>query len=185
MESDASLVDRTVRGEIAAFEVLVDRHRPVVERVAARIVGERDAEDVVQDSFLRAFNTLHGFRGDAAFKTWLLVIARNTALTALARRRDDPLDDDDGEPSGTSAQASPARTLEDLERRERLRSKLRQLRGPHRSVLVLRDMEGLSYNEIADITDMPLGTVKGRLYRAREELIELLRNNTYDWELPE
>ncbi len=79
----------------------------------------------------------------------------------------------------------PASRLEDRERRERLRSKLALLRDSHRSVLVLRDLEGLSYQEIAELTDTPLGSVKGRLFRARAELVELLRNNTYDWELPE
>ena len=74
--------------------------------------------------------------------------------------------------------------LEQRERQERLEFKLRGLRPEYRSLLVLRDLEGLSYGEIADVLEMPLGSVKGRLHRARGELIELLRNNTYDWELP-
>jgi RNA polymerase sigma-70 factor (ECF subfamily) len=74
--------------------------------------------------------------------------------------------------------------LEDRERQERLELKLRGLRPEYRSLLILRDLEGLSYNEIADVLDMPIGSVKGRLHRARGELIELLRKNTYDWELP-
>lgn len=183
MSDDAALVERTLAGELTAFEVLVDRHRPVVERVAARIVGEHDAEDVVQDSFLRAFHTLAGFRGEAAFKTWLLTITRNAALNVLAKRRDVSLGDED-EPDQLSP-GGPALSLEDRERRDRIRLKLRELRPAHRSVLVLRDMEGLSYDEIADVTNMPLGSVKGRLSRARMEMIDLLRNNTYDWELPE
>ena len=71
------------------------------------------------------------------------------------------------------------------ERRERLEGKLRMMRPAHRAVLVLRDVEGLSYEEIADVTASPLGSVKGRLHRARRELIKLLRANAYDWELPE
>jgi RNA polymerase sigma-70 factor (ECF subfamily) len=74
--------------------------------------------------------------------------------------------------------------LERRERQQRLELKLRGLRREYRSLLVLRDLEGLSYDEIAEVLDMPLGSVKGRLHRARSELIELLRNNTYDWELP-
>jgi RNA polymerase sigma-70 factor (ECF subfamily) len=74
--------------------------------------------------------------------------------------------------------------LERRERQQRLELKLRNLRAEYRSLLVLRDLEGLSYSEISDVLEMPLGSVKGRLHRARDELIELLRNNTYDWELP-
>ena len=78
----------------------------------------------------------------------------------------------------------PATELERRERQQRLELKLGLLRPEYRSLLVLRDLEGLSYTEIADVLEMPLGSVKGRLHRARDELIELLRNNTYDWELP-
>jgi RNA polymerase sigma-70 factor (ECF subfamily) len=74
--------------------------------------------------------------------------------------------------------------LEAGERRQRLQAKLRLLPPQHRAVLVLRDIEGLSYEEIADVTETPLGSVKGRLHRARRELADLLRTNTYDWELP-
>ena len=74
--------------------------------------------------------------------------------------------------------------LETRERRERLEGKLRLLRPEHRAVLVLRDLEGLPYEDIATATSMPLGSVKGRLHRARDELIDILRRNTYDWELP-
>ena len=79
---------------------------------------------------------------------------------------------------------SPADQLERRERRERLDKKLKGLGRTHRTVLVLRDIEGLSYEEIARITDAPVGSVKGRLHRARSEFIDVLRNNTYDWELP-
>jgi RNA polymerase sigma-70 factor (ECF subfamily) len=92
-----------------------------------------------------------------------------------------------GEEEDVAAPAArtPARQLEDRERRERLARKLRLLRPEHRVVLVLRDLEGLAYEEIAVATGMPLGSVKGRLHRARAELIDVLRNNTYDWELPD
>jgi RNA polymerase sigma-70 factor, ECF subfamily len=84
---DAELVRRTTRGELSAFEQLVDRHRPVVMRVAARIAGSDEAEDVSQDAFLRAFHRLEHFRGDAPFRSWLLRIAHNAALDHIARRR--------------------------------------------------------------------------------------------------
>jgi RNA polymerase sigma-70 factor, ECF subfamily len=182
---DAELVRRTSRGELSAFEQLVDRHRPVVIRVAARIVGSEDAEDVSQDAFLRAFHRLDHFRGDAPFRSWLLRITHNAALDHLGRRRAEPVDPETLEASEPSPARPPADRLELRERIERLERKLRGLTPEHRAVLVLRDAEGLSYEEIAEITDTPLGTVKGRLHRARLQFIEMLRANTYDWELPQ
>ena len=182
---DVELVRRSTRGDLSAFEQLVDRHRPVVVRVAARIVGPEDAEDVSQDAFLRAFHRLDRFRGDAPFRAWLLRIAHNAALDHLARRRPEPVDPQQFDASEPSASRPPAERLELRERIERLERKLRGLSAEHRAVLVLRDAEGMSYEEIADITDSPLGTVKGRLHRARREFVEMLRANSYDWELPE
>jgi RNA polymerase sigma-70 factor, ECF subfamily len=181
---DAELVRRTTRGELTAFEQLVDRHRPTVVRVAARIVGSDDAEDVSQDAFLRAFHRLEHFRGDAPFRSWLLRITHNAALDHLGRRRAEPVDPDTLDAAEESPSRPPADRLELRERIERLERKLRGLSPQHRVVLVLRDAEGLTYEEIADITDTPLGSVKGRLHRARREFVDMLRANSYDWELP-
>jgi RNA polymerase sigma-70 factor, ECF subfamily len=186
MEPDETLIERTLQGELSAFEELVERHRGIVFRVAARIVGIDDAEDVSQDAFLRAFHRLDQYRGTASFRTWLLQITQNTALNTLAwaRRRPTETADESPEPADPDPLRQPVRELERRERQQRLELKLGRLRPEYRSLLVLRDLEGLSYNEIADVLEMPLGSVKGRLHRARGELIELLRNNTYDWELP-
>jgi RNA polymerase sigma-70 factor, ECF subfamily len=180
---DAQLVRRSVSGDLSAFEQLVERHRQVVARVAARIVGADDAEDVSQDAFLRAFHRLGDFRGDAPFRSWLLRITHNAALDHLARRRAEPVDPETLDSSAVSPTRPPAESLELRERIERIERKLRGLSPQHRVVLMLRDAEGLSYEEIADITDTPLGSVKGRLHRARAEFIAMLRANTYDWEL--
>jgi RNA polymerase sigma-70 factor, ECF subfamily len=182
---DSELVRRTADGDLTAFEQLVDRHRPVVIRVAARIVGPEDAEDVSQDAFLRAFHRLGHFRGDAPFRSWLLRITHNAALDHLARRKDDPVDPEALAADELGGARPPAESLELRERIERIERKLQGLAPPHRAVLVLRDAEGFSYEEIAAITGTPLGSVKGRLHRARREFIEILRANTYDWELPE
>jgi RNA polymerase sigma-70 factor (ECF subfamily) len=179
------LVKRTLAGDLTAFEDLVQRHQDIVFRMASRIVGSDTAEDVSQDAFLRAFHRLDRFRGDASVRTWLLQITQNAALSSLQRRRTDPdgdLGTEDAQDSDAARQ--PVTELERRERQERLSLKLELLRTDYRSLLVLRDLEGLSYGEIAEILDMPLGSVKGRLHRARGELIDLLRNNTYDWELP-
>ena len=182
-EEDAPLVRRATAGDLGAFEQLVERHREVVVRVAARMVGSQDAEDVSQDAFLRAFHRLADFRGDAPFRSWLLRIAHNASLDHLARRRPEPVDPETFDASEESPQRPPAERLEVRERIERLERKLHGLSPQHRVVLVLRDAEGLSYEEIADITATPLGSVKGRLHRARREFIDMLRANTYDWEL--
>jgi len=186
MTTDEALVERTLAGDLSAFEALVERHRGVVHRVAARIVGDDEADDVAQDVFLRAFHRLAQYRGESPFRAWLLRIAHNAALNVLERRRPIPSDDPHQEPGAEpdEVRKTPADELELSERRERLRTKVRLLQPSHRAVIVLRDLEGLSYEEIAAVTDSPLGSVKGRLHRARNELIDLLRANTYDWELP-
>ncbi|MGH2960771.1 MAG: RNA polymerase sigma factor [Solirubrobacterales bacterium] len=177
---------RTLAGELAAFATLVDRHRDPAFRLAARIVGPQEAEDVVQDALLRAFHHLAEFRREASFRTWLLRITHNRALDTRARRRPDPVAEvPEPEPRQASGVRTPAEALEQGERRERLRWKLSQLRPAHGAVLALRDLDGMSYDEIAELTGVPLGSVKARLHRARAELIELLRRNTYDWELPD
>jgi RNA polymerase sigma-70 factor (ECF subfamily) len=188
MQSDQTLIERTLHGDLKAFEALVGRHRDVVYRVAARIVGPEEAEDVSQDAFLRAFHRLGKFRGDAPFRSWLLQITQNAALNAAGRRGRQPVDRSP-EPERAWAETpdpgrQPADTLEVRERQQRLEAKLAAMRPAYRSLLILRDLEGLSYDEIAQVMEMPLGSVKGRLHRARGELIDLLRNNTYDWELP-
>lgn len=187
--SDAELVDRARDGDLSAFEGLVDRHSEVVFRVASRIVGRDGADDVSQDAFLRAYNHLSEFEGRGAFRSWVLQIARNAALNERARRKPEPAGgsfelEATGELDATP-QKTPALDLEERERGERLEIKLLELRLEHRAVLVLRDIEGFSYDEIAEVTQTPIGSVKGRIHRARRELIEIMRDNNYDWELPD
>lgn len=184
--TDGDLVERARSGDLNAFEGLVERHRDVVFRVAARIVGVDDASDVSQDAFLRAFHRLDQLSGEGSFRSWLLQITHNAAVSHATRRRPEPVDPvvaDDDDQEGELL--TPAIALERHERVRRLEAKIRMLRIEHRAVLVLRDVEGLSYEEIGAATETPLGSVKGRLHRARAELINLLRHNTYDWELPE
>lgn len=185
--TDSELVDRAREGDAAAFEALVERHREVVHRVAARIGGRDAADDVSQDAFLRAYNHLPEFEGRGAFRSWVLQITRNAALNERVRRRPEPAGssmDMEGGDTIEVAEKTPATALEERERGERLELKLGELRFEHRAALVLRDLEGFSYDEIALVTESPVGSVKGRIHRARRELIEILRNNTYDWELP-
>ncbi|MBV9197086.1 MAG: sigma-70 family RNA polymerase sigma factor [Solirubrobacterales bacterium] len=187
MEPDEALIERTLTGDMTAFERLVERHQAVVFRTAARMVGPAEAEDVSQDALLRAFHGLPSFRRQASFRTWLLQITHHAAVNALTRsrrRRVDPAAEAEMEEIA-DPKPQPVESLETSERRGRLQLKLGLLRPEYRALVVLRDLEGLSYDEIAQVLDMPLGSVKGRLHRARGELIALLRANTYDWELPE
>lgn len=181
---DTELARRAAHGDLGAFEALVARHRDVVVRVATRIVGRDDAEDVAQDALLRAFHSLGSYRGDAPFRNWLLRIVHNLSLNELDKRRPMPVEVGEETPADLPESAQPASSLEQSERRDRLALKIRALRPEHRAVLVLRDLEGMPYEDIARITEAPMGSVKGRLHRARGELMDLLRNNTYDWEIP-
>ena len=181
---DRRLVAATLDGDLEAYAELVDRHRAVVARVGARLVGRDEADDVTQDAFLRAFHRLPRFRGEASFRSWVLRIAHNAAVDHLRRRPPEPVDPAEL-PEPERGPREPAEQLEVRERIERIERKLRGLTPAHRAVLVLRDVEGLDYDEIAAVTGTPIGSVKGRLHRARRELIAMLRANTYDWELPE
>jgi len=185
-DPDRALVERTLAGDLGAFETLVERHQGVAYRIAARIAGPDEAEDITQDSFLRAFHRLSRFRAEGSFRAWLLQIVHNTALNVRAGQRSEPREEVESlvEAAADELERTPAERLEDRERRERLDSKVRMLQPAHRAVLVLRDLEGMSYEEIATVTETPLGSVKGRLHRARRELIQILRENTYDWGLP-
>lgn len=184
-DSDTLLVERSQGGDLRSFEQLVERYRDVVYRVVARVTGDDDADDVTQDVFLRAYHRLDRFRAEGPFRAWLLQIAHNAALSHAGRRKFGavPLDVLEDEPPA-EARGTPADEVESRERRRRLDTKVKALSPRHRAVLVLRDIEGFSYEEIAQVTEAPVGSVKARLHRARGELIDALRHNTYDWELP-
>ena len=183
-DSDERLAAYSQAGDMRAFEALVGRHRDVVHRVATRIAGEDEADDVTQDTFLRAYHRLGHYRGEGSFRAWLLRIAHNTAVTTAERRMVGAIALSDLEGGSGNERLTPAEQLEASERRRRLSTKVRGLSPQHRTVLVLRDVEGFSYEEIAEVTSSPVGSVKARLHRARRELIDMLQRNAYDWELP-
>ena len=182
--SDEQLAAFARAGDMRAFEHLVARHRDVVHRVASRIAGDDEADDVTQETFLRAYHRLALYRGDGSFRAWLLRIAHNTAVSTAEHRTVGALSLTELDDGSANEPLSPAEQLEASERRRRLSTKVRGLSPQHRAVLVLRDVEGFSYDEIAQVTAAPVGSVKARLHRARRELIDMLRRNAYDWELP-
>jgi RNA polymerase sigma-70 factor, ECF subfamily len=169
-------VTQAAAGSREAFDELVRRYRrPVYNLVRALTGGDGDAEDLVQDVFVRAFRAIDGFRGDSAFKSWLYRIAVNVAHTHVQRRRtrevhsgarmvDAPLGD---VPDGDDLEAA-------VLRRQAIEHALASLPEELRVLVVLRDVHGLKYDEIAKIVKTPRGTVESRLFRARQQLRPML-----------
>lgn len=171
-ESDAALVARVRARDRAAFDALVRRHQTIVYRVCYRILGNpEDAADATQEAFLRAYRNLDSFRGQSAFKTWLMRLTVNVGLNERQRRKPPtgPLDEATV-PTGDSA-SSP---IEQAEAAAQLHQALRHLPPNHRAAVVLRDLEGFSYGETATILGVPEGTAKGWAHRGRERLKDLL-----------
>jgi RNA polymerase sigma-70 factor (ECF subfamily) len=186
-QEEAALLDRARDGDFEAFDELVTRHERQVYWAAKQIVGiEQDAEDVVQTTFLKALENLSGFRGEAAFGTWVRRIAVNTALKVLRKRRGlDTVsleaatrEDEDGvirHPEYIAAwDETPLQALESRELRALLDEAIAALPEKHRLVFVLRDVEGLSVAETAAALELSAANVKVRLLRARLALREAL-----------
>jgi RNA polymerase sigma-70 factor (ECF subfamily) len=182
--SDALLIERARSGDLESFNLLVARHERAVFAVAVRYMRSRErAEDVTQDVFLRAYRSLETFRNEAGegFRTWLLRIAANRALDTLraqARRPADSLDarlDDEEQPWEPEARDESALdfTMRDEVGRQ-LELALGQIHPDQRLAVVLSDIHGLPYEEIAEITGVALGTVKSRINRGRARLREVL-----------
>jgi RNA polymerase sigma-70 factor, ECF subfamily len=168
----AAWLARLRAGEVAAFEELVRTHQHRVYGVALRMLGNRaEAEEIAQEVFLRAHRTLADFRGDAKLSTWLYAIASRLCLTRLAAaerrlRRADGVDLE----RVADAREHPGAEIERGEVETALRRAIAELPEDRRIVVVLRDLEGLSYEEIAAALDLELGTVRSRLHRARMDL---------------
>lgn len=182
---DERAVTRFLAGDVGGFEAIVQQYSGMIFSLAARLVGPSEAEDVVQETFLRAFRGLERFRGDSSLKTWLYTIALNRVRArhgSMARLRQffvapKPADDDSFFDILDRAQDpgdSPEETALVSERRRRLRAAIRALPEEFRESVVLRDLEGLSYEEIAGVLDVPIGTVRSRIARGRAQLKETL-----------
>lgn len=192
---ESAILERARAGDAQAFGSLVERYQDRVFNAVYRMCGNADdAADLTQDAFVKAFRSLDGFRGESGFYTWLFRIAVN--LTLSARRRRKPvasLDDvsDDGRPraigeeadmrrNGEVERARPDRMAEAEEQKDAVWAALRALGEEHRAILVLREIEGFDYEQIADMLDIPPGTVRSRLHRARAALKAKLSNRRED-----
>jgi RNA polymerase sigma-70 factor (ECF subfamily) len=171
---DLTLVVRAQEGDTRAFEALVRRHQRQLYRLALRLVGNRsDAEDAVQDAFIAAWRRLSGFRGDAAFSSWMYRIVTNRCLK-LSRTRRPALSLDDVGDQPTPDRASPEHQAETDDRAAALIRALQELPAEQRVCWILRDLHGLSYDDIAAIVSTSPDSVRGRLYRARRTLAEVM-----------
>ncbi len=180
------LVQRTLAGEQRAFELLVIKYQRRVERLIGRMVRDVDlVEDIAQETFIRAYRALAQFRGDAQFYTWLYRIAVNTAKKQLLELKRDPLvfpsqlkSGDDDETSGPEREPSfgmadtetPDAVLASKEIAEAVNAVMESLPEELRMAITLREIEGMSYEEIAEALDCPIGTVRSRIFRAREAI---------------
>ncbi len=185
--NDGQLVQAALGGDKEAFGRLVERYQDRVFNTLVRVLGSRDdARDIVQDAFVQAFVKLDSFRGDAKFYTWLYRIAMNLALSHRRRRRPteslDATKDNVGE-EPVAQQPTAAQEMIERERAEQLQQALLELNDGHRQILVLRELEGFSYETISEILELPVGTVRSRLFRARIQLKEQLQTMLPD-EMP-
>ena len=188
-DADALLVDRARRGDTAAFEMLVVKYQRRIERLISRMVRDSDlVQDVAQETFIRAYRAMPQFRGESAFYTWLYRIAINTAKKALVELKRDPLipesslvrgGEDGEETSRVENELSDGETPEALlaskEIAAAVNSAIEALSEDLRQAITLREIEGLSYEEISDVMNCPIGTVRSRIFRAREAIAARLR----------
>ena len=175
---DQLLIERCRSGHPEAFGDLVTKYQRRLVRTLSTLLGNgHDALDVAQDAFLKAYLNLDSFRGDAAFYSWLFRIAWNGAATLRRKQRVrasaslDAIRELSGiEPDDISPASDPTRALQTSEDQQLLRQALNELGEDYRTALILKEIEGLSYEEIATLTDCPIGTVRSRIHRARQEL---------------
>lgn len=178
---DQELIAECLAGDSDAFGRLVVRYQNRLYNTLVGVLGSaEDARDVAQDAFVHAFQKLGTFRGQSAFYSWLFRIAVNAAVSQKRKKRrtvasiDAARDAAGAEPVDSHPDARPSHSLELTERQELVRQGLAQLSEEFRTVLVLKEIEGLKYDEIAEIVDCPIGTVRSRIHRARSELKQKL-----------
>ena len=187
-DADALLVERVKQGDVRAFEMLVVKYQRRIERLIARMVRDVDlVQDIAQETFIRAYRALPQFRGESAFYTWLYRIAVNSAKKALMDMKRDPLVtessmrlDEDGEETSRAENEltdgeTPEALLASKEIAAAVNAAIEALSDDLRQAITLREIEGLSYEEIAEAMNCPIGTVRSRIFRARDAIAARLR----------
>lgn len=184
-EKDYSLVQRVQGGDKVAFEMLFTKYQRRVSRLVSRFVrSDAEVEDIVQESFIKAYRALGSFRGDSAFYTWLYRIAVNTAKNHLVAASKRPIsltqfekndDDDFEEDHFMSDAATPESELITKQIAETVNKTMNELPADLREAIMLREIEGMSYEDIADSMGCPIGTVRSRIFRAREAISQKIK----------
>lgn len=182
--TDAELVERVQRGDKRAFDILVVKYQSKILSIVSRFISDNaEINDVAQDAFIKAYRALPNFRGESAFYTWLYRIAINTAknyLTARGRRPPaSDIDSQDAESYGVGValreNASPEKLLMRDQLKDVIFKTIEELPDDLKTAITLREIEGLSYEEIAESMDCPVGTVRSRIFRAREAIDDKMR----------
>ncbi len=190
-EQEAQIVRRVLEGDVNAFETLVAEYEKNVYAITQRMTGNaEDAADMTQETFIKAYNSLSSFRGDSKFSVWLYRIATNVCLDFLRSRSRKltvslSVEDEDGEETQleiADESQSPERLLERDLTRDAVRRGLKALAPEYRQILLLREIQGLSYEEISEVLSLEVGTVKSRIFRARKRLCAFLME---DGNIPE
>lgn len=184
-DADAELVARVQRGDKQAFNLLVIKYQRKILRLLSRMIRDpADLEDVAQEAFIKAYRALPQFRGESAFYTWLYRIAINTArnwLSSIGKRPSAPnaIESEDGETFNETDSLSDISTPESMvasrEIAETVNAAIEELPEELRTAIVLREIEGMSYEDIAQTMGCPIGTVRSRIFRAREAIAQRLR----------
>jgi RNA polymerase sigma-70 factor (ECF subfamily) len=184
-ESDQELVERAKNGDLKAFDLLVLKYQRRVFRLVSRVIkNNSEVEDVAQECFIKAFRAIHQFRGDSAFYTWLYRIAVNTAKNYLFSKGKRPIalselkkseDSDSFDMLDAVSNEDPEGNMAGLQIAEAVNKAVKKLPDELSTAVVLREMDGLSYEEIAEVMNCPIGTVRSRIFRAREAIAQELR----------
>jgi RNA polymerase sigma-70 factor (ECF subfamily) len=192
-DEDLESVVSCQEGNVDAFEVLVGRHQKRMLNIAYRIIGNYDeACEMVQETFISAYKNIRGFKGKAKFSTWLYAICINLSRNRLRQVRTrqhrepysvgNPIPLEDGQVAGDppSSDPSPLDRLEERDVQEKVQGCINALDAEFKEVIILRDIQGFSYDEISDMLKIPEGTVKSRLFRAREGMRDCLKQTMGD-----
>jgi RNA polymerase sigma-70 factor (ECF subfamily) len=184
-EVESVLIRKAKNGDVHAFENLIEIHRKRVYNIALKMLhNQEDAYDITQEVFIRVFKSMKEFREEASFSTWIYRITKNACLDELRKRKnkatvslDEDLETEDGAIKRQVEDCSPGpdALYESMELRDIVRTAIELLSDEHKFVIILRDLQGFSYEEIAKVLECPEGTVKSRINRARKALKEILQ----------
>ncbi len=185
-EFEINLIEKSKQGDIESFEILIKSYQTLAYNIAFRMLGNiEDANDATQDALVKVFKSIQSFQGQSSFSTWLYRIVTNTCLDELRKRKrqkvysyHNPVEMEDGgmERDVVDPNSNTEEILEKREEIKNIQDAIQALPEQHRTMIILRDIKGLSYEQISEILDCPNGTIKSRISRARMALKEIIIN---------